>query len=129
MYTNNLSSAVEIIFDDRYVINSHAYACLEILENKGDNLVVNKQAKKDMSRIKSLNISFFISALACIMKSMSFYMTISLFINTHILEPLLKFRAVRAVIKVITIPVQKVKQLISSFLELLKKKLLSRLLK
>ncbi|MCY4178070.1 MAG: hypothetical protein OXD32_06200 [Endozoicomonadaceae bacterium] len=49
MYTNNLSSAVEIIFDDRYVINSHACACLEILENKGDNLVVNRHEQNKKS--------------------------------------------------------------------------------
>ena len=129
VYANDLSFAVRVIFDEKYVTNSRAYANLKILEKTGDNLVVNKQAKKNISKIKSINISFFSYFLTFIVDSISFFLTAKLFIHTHILYPLLKFRAVLAVIKVIRMSAQKVKQLISSFLELLKRKLLSRLLK
>ena len=129
VYANDLSSAVRVVFDEKYVTNSRAYASLQILEKTGDNLVVNKQAKKNISKMKSINISSLSNVFAYMLDSMSFFLTVKLFIHTHILHPLLKFRAVLAVVKVIRMFAQKVKQLISSFLELLKRKLLSRLLK
>ena len=54
IYTDHLSDAVDTIMHYKQLKNSRLQARLEIVENENSGVVVNKQAKKDIAKLKCI---------------------------------------------------------------------------